>query len=315
MTEGKTNVYSRRAGNTLDNWSTLSPSDIMTTSAAAAVVSSAELDLLDTFTLSETGGGKQAPTTAPTPSLAFGTMDDLDYSVISSAQTIENVFGTFLSERSASIAEEGGNSNNDVLDTDNSTQATNPQSAPTSSSQQQQQPDAYSNGSMGAALEDHHRQYQNQHYQHQRPRQESFASINSTATTEPLPQFQINQPHHPSGMPRSRPVSIPQPSSSYQQQQHAPMTTSSTSAAAASGTVSQASSAGSSGSAFLNNILNPAATTTNTGFTIMAHTPPTYIATSYEASHFGKRPRANVSILSSIFSVVLNVGTVAGNSW
>jgi hypothetical protein len=289
-----------------------------TSSAAAALVSSVELDLLDTFTLSETGGGKQAPSTAPIPAgLAFGTMDDLDYSVISSAQTIENVFSTFLSERSGSIAEEGGDSNNNLLDTDNSTQSTNPQSAPTSSSSQQQPPDPYSNGSMGAALEDHHRHsHQNQHYQHQWPRQESFASINSSTTTEPLPQFQINQPHHhPSGMPRSRPVSIPQPSSYQHQQHHVPMTTSSTTTTAAvagaSGTVSQASSAGSSGSAFLNNILNPAATTTNTGFTIMAHTPPTYIATSYEASHFGKRPRANVRNLFSFFHCGTNIDAFA----
>jgi hypothetical protein len=28
---------------------------------------------------------------------------------------------------------------------------------------------------------------------------------------------------------------------------------------------------------------------------LMSHTPPTHISTSYEASHFGKRPRSGVS--------------------
>mmetsp|Transcript_123897 Transcript_123897/g.185191 ORF Transcript_123897/g.185191 Transcript_123897/m.185191 type:complete len:617 (+) Transcript_123897:470-2320(+) len=54
--------------------------------------------------------------------------------------------------------------------------------------------------------------------------------------------------------------------------------------------LSQPSSAGSSGSAFLNNILNSAATTFNN--THISHTPPTHISTSYEASHFGKRQRS-----------------------
>lgn len=53
---------------------------------------------------------------------------------------------------------------------------------------------------------------------------------------------------------------------------------------------SQPSSAGSTASAFLNNLLDPAATTFNN--THMSHTPPNHIATSYEASHFGKRARS-----------------------
>ncbi|CAJ1970390.1 unnamed protein product [Cylindrotheca closterium] len=52
---------------------------------------------------------------------------------------------------------------------------------------------------------------------------------------------------------------------------------------------SRPSSAGSTGSAFLNNILNPASTFNNTH---LSHTPPTHISTSYEVSHFGKRPRS-----------------------
>ena len=56
---------------------------------------------------------------------------------------------------------------------------------------------------------------------------------------------------------------------------------------------SQPSSAGSTASAFLNNLLDPAATTFNN--THMSHTPPNHIATSYEASHFGKRARSGVS--------------------
>lgn len=53
---------------------------------------------------------------------------------------------------------------------------------------------------------------------------------------------------------------------------------------------SQPSSAGSTASAFLNNLLDPAASTFNN--TQISHTPPNQIATSYEASHFGKRARS-----------------------
>lgn len=53
------------------------------------------------------------------------------------------------------------------------------------------------------------------------------------------------------------------------------------------------SSAGSSGSAFLNSLLDPAASSFNHAH--MSHTPPTHISTSYEASHFGKRARSGVS--------------------
>ena len=60
---------------------------------------------------------------------------------------------------------------------------------------------------------------------------------------------------------------------------------------------SRPSSAGSTGSAFLNHILNPAGTFNGTH---MSHTPPTHISTSYEVSHFGKRPRSGVSYLYSI---------------
>eukprot|EP00934_Nitzschia_sp_Nitz4_P003332 Nitzschia sp. Nitz4//scaffold22_size323478//139495//141458//NITZ4_000531-RA/size323478-augustus-gene-0.198-mRNA-1//1//CDS//3329543007//3322//frame0 len=53
---------------------------------------------------------------------------------------------------------------------------------------------------------------------------------------------------------------------------------------------SQPGSAGSTASSFLNNITDPAASTFNN--THMSHTPPNHLATSYEASHFGKRARA-----------------------
>eukprot|EP00526_Cylindrotheca_closterium_P006501 CAMPEP_0113620644 /NCGR_PEP_ID=MMETSP0017_2-20120614/10526_1 /TAXON_ID=2856 /ORGANISM="Cylindrotheca closterium" /LENGTH=585 /DNA_ID=CAMNT_0000530325 /DNA_START=41 /DNA_END=1798 /DNA_ORIENTATION=- /assembly_acc=CAM_ASM_000147 len=52
---------------------------------------------------------------------------------------------------------------------------------------------------------------------------------------------------------------------------------------------SRPSSAGSTGTAFLNNILNPASTFNSTH---LSHTPPTHVSTSYEVSHFGKRPRS-----------------------
>lgn len=53
------------------------------------------------------------------------------------------------------------------------------------------------------------------------------------------------------------------------------------------------SSAGSTASTFLNNLMDPAASTFNR--TQFSHTPPNQVATSYEASHFGKRARSGVS--------------------
>lgn len=61
---------------------------------------------------------------------------------------------------------------------------------------------------------------------------------------------------------------------------------------------SRSSSAGSTGTAFLNNILNPASTFNSTQ---LSHTPPTHVSTSYEVSHFGKRPRSGVSF-SALFT-------------
>jgi len=57
--------------------------------------------------------------------------------------------------------------------------------------------------------------------------------------------------------------------------------------------VSQPSSAGSTASAFLNNLMDPAASTFNS--TMFSHTPPSTISTSYEVSHFAKRARSGVS--------------------
>lgn len=62
---------------------------------------------------------------------------------------------------------------------------------------------------------------------------------------------------------------------------------------------SRPSSAGSTASAFLNNLLDPAASTFNN--TQISHTPPNQIATSYEASHFGKRARSGVSTSTGVF--------------
>lgn len=62
---------------------------------------------------------------------------------------------------------------------------------------------------------------------------------------------------------------------------------------------SRPSSTGSTGTAFLNNILNPASTFNSTH---LSHTPPTQVSTSYEVSHFGKRPRSGVSIKSDFLS-------------
>lgn len=56
---------------------------------------------------------------------------------------------------------------------------------------------------------------------------------------------------------------------------------------------SQPSSAGSTASAFLNNLMDPAASTFNS--TQYSHTPPNQVSTSYEVSHFGKRARSGVS--------------------
>jgi hypothetical protein len=59
------------------------------------------------------------------------------------------------------------------------------------------------------------------------------------------------------------------------------------------GPPSQPNSAGSTGSAFLNNLLTPTGYMSNNAQ--LSHTPPTHLATSYEASHFAKRPRSGVS--------------------
>lgn len=58
-----------------------------------------------------------------------------------------------------------------------------------------------------------------------------------------------------------------------------------------SGPPSQPNSAGSTGSSFLNNLLAPGMPNNAQ----LSHTPPTHFATSYEASHFAKRPRSGVS--------------------
>lgn len=89
-------------------------------------------------------------------------------------------------------------------------------------------------------------------------------------------------PEHPT-IQRSAPRAIPKPPQSHNQ----PVVSNHPS--------SQPSSAGSTASAFLNNLLDPAASTFNN--THMSHTPPNHIATSYEASHFGKRARSGVSTL------------------
>jgi hypothetical protein len=55
---------------------------------------------------------------------------------------------------------------------------------------------------------------------------------------------------------------------------------------------SQPSSMGSSGSGFISGMMNSG----SSGTGLLSHTPPTQFGTSYEAQHFGKRPRAGVSV-------------------
>lgn len=56
---------------------------------------------------------------------------------------------------------------------------------------------------------------------------------------------------------------------------------------------SAGSSHGSTGSGFLSSVLNPAGSTFhNNNYSMLSHTPPTALGTSYEASHFGKRARS-----------------------
>jgi hypothetical protein len=64
------------------------------------------------------------------------------------------------------------------------------------------------------------------------------------------------------------------------------------------GPPSQPNSAGSTGSSFLNNLLAPAGMPNNAQ---LSHTPPTQFATSYESSHFAKRPRSGVSQIPGRF--------------
>jgi hypothetical protein len=91
----------------------------------------------------------------------------------------------------------------------------------------------------------------------------------------PLPDHPTRQRSAPRAIPNSKP---------------APAQTQST---IAGPSTSQPNSAGSTASAFLNNLLDPAASTFNS--IQISHTPPNQIATSYEASHFGKRARSGVS--------------------
>lgn len=77
---------------------------------------------------------------------------------------------------------------------------------------------------------------------------------------------------------------------------------------------SQPNSAGSSGSAFLNNILNPSASTFNN--TQMSHTPPNDVSTSYEVSHFGKRQRSGVSLLGGVtINIIMQQDTFVANNF
>ena len=110
-------------------------------------------------------------------------------------------------------------------------------------------------------------------------------------TSSPEHHFQPLQPlpEHPERR-RSAPRAIPKGQVSQSQQSTHGATT-----------PSQPNSAGSSGSAFLNNILNTAASTFNNAQ--ISHTPPTQISTSYEASHFGKRARSGVRSCNRIFIV------------
>lgn len=108
-------------------------------------------------------------------------------------------------------------------------------------------------------------------HHHQQQQQQSF---------QPLPDHATRQRSAPRAIPNSKP-------SAAQTQQ----------STSAGFLASQPSSAGSTASAFLNNLLDPAASTFN--MTHFSHTPPNQIATSYEASHFGKRARSGVSTIKA----------------
>lgn len=121
-------------------------------------------------------------------------------------------------------------------------------------------------------------------------------SSNSESQSPNLQQQQQSQgfqpllplPEHPTrqrSAPRAIPNSKPPTTQGIQTQSTGPP-------------VSQPSSAGSTASAFLNNLIDPAASTFNN--TQVSRTPPSQIATSYEANHFGKRARSGVSLRETI---------------
>jgi hypothetical protein len=101
-----------------------------------------------------------------------------------------------------------------------------------------------------------------------------FGIEDSDGPLIPLPEHPTRQKSAPRAIPNAHNFAVP----------HLSM---------APPTASQPSSAGSTASAFLNNLMDPAASTfSNNRF---SHTPPNQAATSYEASHFGKRARSGVS--------------------
>ena len=228
--------------------------------------------------------------------LAAGALDDMDFSVCSSGRTIENVYNSWatttersgvigMSERSGlaslgenSILTAGASSNAD--DDDDDSAIVRPMD--TSSMR-------------GAQLEQLQQQIQQQQQEdekgqpQQQPQQQQELGYSDAVLQAPhLPQFQ-NQPFNHSQQARSQPMAIPKPSTP----QLVPASL--LSSGRGSAPPSQPSSVGSSGSNFLNNIITPSATTFNN--TQISHTPPTHLATSYEASHFGKRRRADVSTI------------------
>jgi hypothetical protein len=182
-------------------------------------------------------------------------LDDMEFSVTSSDRTVEHV-NSQLSERSGASTISNGSDNNDQRAAA-AAAATHAKDRGTSnySSNLSSSISNSNNASLNASNAQ-------QHHQQGHPFQPLL----------PLPE------HRQRSAPRAIPSAAPQ-----QQVVPPPIL----------GPPSLPNSAGSTGSAFLNNLLSPAASTFSN--THLSHTPPTHMATSYEASHFAKRARSGVS--------------------
>lgn len=246
--------------------------------------------------------------------MGAGVLEDMDFSVCSSGRTIEHVYNAWAaSERSGVVgmSERSGLvslGQTSILSgatssTDNNLEEADATGDDDDSIIAQTQPmDASSIKRFPLEQEtqqDKQQEVQTREQAQQQQQQQEYEYSDTGLQSPPLPQFQ-NQPFSQPQKARSQPMAIPKPSTP----QLIP-TSNLLSSGRGSAPPSQPSSVGSSGSTFLNNIMTPSATTFNN--TQISHTPPTHLATSYEASHFGKRRRADVSS-NMLIVVKLNYG-------